>query len=604
MTSSGVTTFSHDSTTGQLTSIAAPSGTTLGYTYDGSLLTNIAWSGTVSGNVGFSYNSDFLVSAVSVNGQSVAVSYDADGLLTAAGALGIARDADNGLETGTQLGLITTNTNYSEFGELDEIEVERPTVSQNAIADQIRAEITQLGAYLNSIWSICGFTFAQTEFSNLVTAAQGLPSNTAAYDPAFSTFRTRYQNSLRPNALFECSSEGTAFVPQADASIARLQTLRNDLDESGDGEPEVVYSVQYQRDRLGRITQKTENIGGDTSTYEYSYDAAGRLMDVRTDGTATENYGYDSNGNRLSANGIPASYDDQDRLLSLGSTSFTYTANGELRTRTVGAAVTTYDYDSLGNLISVQLPSGPAITYVIDGQNRRVGKRVNGVLVQGFLYESQLQIAAEIDGSGAVVSRFVYGTKPNVPDYMIRDGAIYRIISDHVGSPRLVINAATGEVAQRIDYDAFGNTSLDTNPGFQPFGFAGGLYDRDTGLIRFGARDYDPELGRWTAKDPILFGGGDASLYAYVGNDPIQWIDPSGLFGYAELAELAHIAHLPAELLARATPAIAVFSLSFALSSMVNFYCGNCYGDLGIWVYDKLHKEPDWTKTPNMCRVP
>ena len=43
------------------------------------------------------------------------------------------------------------------------------------------------------------------------------------------------------------------------------------------------------------------------------------------------------------------------------------------------------------------------------------------------------------------------------------------------------------------------------------------------------ARDYDPEVGRWTAKDPILFDGGQANLYVYVGNDPVNFIDPSGL---------------------------------------------------------------------------
>jgi len=69
----------------------------------------------------------------------------------------------------------------------------------------------------------------------------------------------------------------------------------------------------------------------------------------------------------------------------------------------------------------------------------------------------------------------------------------------------------------------------DTSPGFQPFGFAGGLYDPLTGLVRFGARDYDAETGRWTAKDPIRFDGGDGNLYAYVGNDPVNRVDPSGL---------------------------------------------------------------------------
>jgi RHS repeat-associated protein len=80
-----------------------------------------------------------------------------------------------------------------------------------------------------------------------------------------------------------------------------------------------------------------------------------------------------------------------------------------------------------------------------------------------------------------------------------------------------------------MDYDEWGNVLADTNPGFQPFGFAGGLYDPDTGLIRFGARDYDPESGRWTAKDPIQFAGGAPNLYSYVRNDPVNRIDPTGL---------------------------------------------------------------------------
>jgi RHS repeat-associated protein len=71
----------------------------------------------------------------------------------------------------------------------------------------------------------------------------------------------------------------------------------------------------------------------------------------------------------------------------------------------------------------------------------------------------------------------------------------------------------------------------DSNPGFQPFGFAGGPYDVDTKLVRFGARDYDAETGRWAAKDPILFAGGDANLYAYVSNDPVNNIDSYGLEG-------------------------------------------------------------------------
>ena len=150
--------------------------------------------------------------------------------------------------------------------------------------------------------------------------------------------------------------------------------------------------------------------------------------------------------------------------------------------------------------------------------------------MQGFLYQNQLNPVAELDGSGDLVSRFVYASKGNVPDYMVKGGVTYRIISDHLGSPRLVVDVTTGAIAQRLDYDEFGQVITDTNPGFQPFGFAGGLYDRDTKLVRFGARDYDAETGRWTAKDPISFAGGDTNLYGYVVGDTINLRDPEGLF--------------------------------------------------------------------------
>ena len=136
---------------------------------------------------------------------------------------------------------------------------------------------------------------------------------------------------------------------------------------------------------------------------------------------------------------------------------------------------------------------------------------------------------AELDGTGTVVSRFVYGRKPHVPEYMVRSGTTYRLLTDVLGSVRLVVDAATGTVAQRLDYDTYGRVTLDTNPGFQPFGYAGGLYDPLTKLVRFGARDYDPHTGRWTAKDPIGFAGGDTNLYGYVLNDPVNLIDPTGL---------------------------------------------------------------------------
>ena len=135
---------------------------------------------------------------------------------------------------------------------------------------------------------------------------------------------------------------------------------------------------------------------------------------------------------------------------------------------------------------------------------------------------------AELNGSNQVVSRFIYAGSGNVPDYMLNGGVTYRFIVDGSGSPRLVVNAATGAVVQRLDYDAFGRVLTDTNPGFQPFGFAGGLYDPATGLVRFGARDYDAQTGTWLARDPLLFEAEQANLYSYVNNDPVNGRDPQG----------------------------------------------------------------------------
>lgn len=291
-----------------------------------------------------------------------------------------------------------------------------------------------------------------------------------------------------------------------------------------------LYSASYTtRDKLGRITAKSETVQGTTHNYVYTYDTAGRLDTVTKDGVLVSDYGYDSNGNRTTINGSTvATYDGQDRLLTYGNATYTYTANGELATKTVAGVTTAFGYDVLGNLRTVTKPGDPSIEYVVDGRNRRVGKKVNGTLVQGFLYGDQLDPIAELDGQGNVVTRFVYASRENVPDYMVKNGVTYRIVTDDVGSPRLVVNASNGSVVQSLEFDEFGNVVTDTNPRFQPFGFAGGLYDSDTQLTQFGARDYDPMVGRWTAKDPIRFAGGDLNLYGYVLNDPINLVDLDG----------------------------------------------------------------------------
>ena len=309
----------------------------------------------------------------------------------------------------------------------------------------------------------------------------------------------------------------------------------------------VQYAAVFTRDKLGRITEKVETVLGVSSTYLYTYDLAGRLTEVRKDGSVVETSTFDANSNRTSWldpwGTHAASYDDQDRLLSADGTSYTYTLNGDLATKTAGGQTISTAYDVTGQFLSVALPSGVTVEYALDAANRRIAKKVNGAVTQGYLWSGG-RLVAQLDASGNLETTFVYGRKSHVPETMVRAGRTYRLVTDHLGSVRLVVNATDGTVAQRVDYSAFGRVLFDSNPGFQPFGFAGGLYDPQTGLVRFGARDYDPEVGRWTAKDPIGFAGGDTNLYGYVVGDPVNLVDPSGtivpiLLGIWAIGEVA-----------------------------------------------------------------
>ena len=301
-----------------------------------------------------------------------------------------------------------------------------------------------------------------------------------------------------------------------------------------------IYAAAYVRDAAGRIVQKQETIGGVTDIYDYSFDALGQLVQVKRNAVVSETYVYDPNGNRTSATvgaSTNAAFDDQDRLLTLGATSYAHSAAGKLQSKSAPGGTTTYRYDALGNLIDATLPSGTTVAYTLDGWDRRVQRRVSGALVAQYVRSGD-RILAELDGAGTLVSRFGY-ISGEVPAIMIRGGVTYRLVTDTNGSVRLVVDSASGAIAQRIDYDAFGRILLDTNPGFQPFGFAGGHYDPLTGLTRFGARDYDAEAGRWTTRDPIGLGGGDTNFYRYARNDPVNLADPSGLITLDEVVNFA-----------------------------------------------------------------
>ena len=293
-----------------------------------------------------------------------------------------------------------------------------------------------------------------------------------------------------------------------------------------------VLDLQYTRDALGRISSVVEVTPSGSTTTSYAYDGSDRLARVQVDGKTVETDTYDAAGNRTVVTAAPGSrkgsYDARDRLTSWGDTTYGWAANGSLTDVTRSTGTTSLNYDDLGNLRAVTLPGGRAVTYLVDADGRRIGRAVGGSLVAGYLYDTSGRVAAETDRFGAVVEQFGYDDQGHLA-LAERGARTYRVITDPVGSPLLVIDSQGGTVAEAITYDAWGRMTNDTAPGFIPFGFGGGLVDPDTGLVHLGARDYDPTTGRWTAPDPIRFAGGDANLYRYVGADPVNRVDPSGL---------------------------------------------------------------------------
>ncbi len=289
---------------------------------------------------------------------------------------------------------------------------------------------------------------------------------------------------------------------------------------------------------LGLITSRTDSIAGvNQPARTYEYDGSSRLW-KRTVSGVTTTYGYDARSNPTTINGATvAVYNISDQLQSFTGVSptvtYTYTyASGTRKTRTQNSQTTTYTHDPEENLLQVDLPGNVVITHEVDGLNRRVTRKktVSGspVSEKRYLYADGHQLIAELNSSGTVVSQFIYARGTHVPDILIKGSTVYQLVSDHLGSVRLVVQMSNGAVAQRIDYDEWGTPTYVTGTAdFQPFAFAGGLWDPDTKLLKLGARDYDPEVRQFITRDPSLFAGG-WNLYAYAGGDPVNYVDPDG----------------------------------------------------------------------------
>jgi RHS repeat-associated protein len=295
------------------------------------------------------------------------------------------------------------------------------------------------------------------------------------------------------------------------------------------------YSWVY--DAVSRITQMSSVDG--TSTY--SYDETDQLTGVTQSFQPNEVYSYDLNGNRTIAGYQTTT---NNRLQSDGTYTYLYDDEGNLTRRTTIASneTTEYTWDYRNRLTQVLVKNSAGtitrqVNFVYDALNRRIEKRVdpdgsgpNPATIERFIYDRD-HIKLVFNGTNTLIRRYLHG--PAIDQVLADETVVTRqvswALSDHQGSVRdWINNSAVNQ--NHIRYDSFGRITSQSAPTFNPrFAYTGREWDREIGLYFYRARYYDAIVGRFIGEDAIGFAAGDANLYRYVVNSPVNLIDPMGL---------------------------------------------------------------------------
>jgi RHS repeat-associated protein len=315
----------------------------------------------------------------------------------------------------------------------------------------------------------------------------------------------------------------------------------------------------YQYDKSGRVTTETEtNYQGATETHNFTYDPAGQLKSETIGTAAPTSYSYDANGNRKSVTNSSGTNTTAslpgNELQSDNNYNYTYDAEGNLINQTAKSGTNlpsyVYVYDDANELVQTTITASNGsvqnvVIYTYDPLGRRVavtvepGGNASNATTTWTVYNgdtpyADLTFASATATTPNVVSRYLSN-----PD----DGTVYArfdanatsavwYLTDALGSVRVLATSSTSTVGivDRVDYDAFGDITNETNAtGGDRFKYAGGQFDPVTGLYYDGARYYSPAIGRFLTQDPSGFGGGDPNVYRYVQNGPINGTDPTGL---------------------------------------------------------------------------
>ncbi len=283
----------------------------------------------------------------------------------------------------------------------------------------------------------------------------------------------------------------------------------------------------YTYDHLGRRTSVT-TLEGITS---YGYDGAGRLNSAALPNGRLLTYAYDAAGNRTVAsdNGAIRNYsvNNLNQYVAFGSTSQAFDAAGNLVSNSSPSGTVSYSYDAEGRLVSQIAPSG-TWTYEYDALGNRFASTHDGVRTEYLVDPFGLgNVVGEYDGAGNLQAHYVHALGLTSRVGSAGSAAFYQF--DAIGNTTQLTGAAGG-VLNAYSYLPFGEALSASETVANPFEFVGqfGVMREGSGIDYMRNRWYAPAQGRFTQADPIGLAGG-TNLYAYVGNNPISLIDPSGL---------------------------------------------------------------------------
>ena len=278
----------------------------------------------------------------------------------------------------------------------------------------------------------------------------------------------------------------------------------------------------------------------------YGFDNASRLLEMKHLNSLSQileqvNYTYDLNGNKSSMNrpsvNLPmanpasnTSYNEANQMLSFNDKNITYDNNGNMTSVTNTCGTTNYTWDVRNRLTGINgyKPDCSLLTasFKYDALGRRIEKTINGRTIK-YLYDG-LDIVQEIEG-GAVSANYVRTLNIDEPLARVKaDGTVRYYQTDALGSV-IALTDEAGAVKTQYSYDPFGDVTVSGEASDNPFQFAGREND-NTGHLFERNRYYSYELMRYISEDPIGFAGGDVNFYVRLGNNPVNFTDPLGLW--------------------------------------------------------------------------